>query len=469
MSEALSNNHTIERSSGAVRAQEPRRNAPQDVTIDYAAIAGLVQGAGEISALARTGAGVSVKASESNLPGMAGRDRSTSSRLMPGRGSALQALGSSGDATTQAIQEMKQMSSRHDPASRLNGQVPAEGVADANVSASVERGGKTTARGESGAPAKAAVNQSNAASAVGQSTGSAAASAVSQASHAISQGGAMMNSQGANRANGNDARLVGTGVGGVEGARSTAPASATGAKTGQQGTGSTGSNANGAANTKGVVASRGVTFSVEARATGLKAKAAEMDAQGKPVEAQAVRGLAAVLRQKGGNVTLRLAPETLGDLKVTMKLDGAQVWASIEATTESARKLLEGQRDSLREALEAHGLKVERLDVSAVKHESGSEPRRTGVKDHAQASQESSQQSLSSGMNNSSHAGEDRRSEEGWGRTPREFAMGGSARIAGEIEAGGAGEMLVTVRGAPVRVWTEPQGQTMRLRVDAVV
>ena len=33
---------------------------------------------------------------------------------------------------------------------------------------------------------------------------------------------------------------------------------------------------------------------------------------------------------------------TVGDLKVTMKLDGAQVWASIEATTESARQLLEG-------------------------------------------------------------------------------------------------------------------------------
>lgn|GEM_PF-2863534 len=464
MSEALSNNHTIERSSGAVRAQESRRNAPQDVTIDYAAIAGLVQGAGEISALARTGAGVSVKASDANLPGMAGRDRGTSSRLLPGRGSAVQALGSSGDATSLAAQELKQMSSRHDPEARLAGQVPGETVPDASPggSESADRGTKATSRGDAGALNKATTGAGSAASQVNQTNGSAATNAVSHAASAMSLNGTTQN---ASRTATPDAKPATSGISATQATRSTIAANAAGAKTGQQGTGSTGTNTNGAATAKGVVAGRGVTFSVEARATGLKAKAADLEAQGKPVEAQAVRGLAAVLRQKGGNVTMRLAPETLGDLKVTMKLDGAQVWASIEATTESARQLLEGQRDSLREALEAHGLKVERLEVSAVKQESGSEPRRTGVKDHAQASQEG----LSSGMNNSSHAGEDRRSEEGWGRTPREFAIGGSARVADEMDAGGAGEMLVTVRGAPVRVWTEPQGQTMRLRVDAVV
>lgn len=468
MSEALSNNHTIERISGAAKAQESRRNTLQDVNIDYAAIAGLVQGAGEISALARTGAGVSVKASDANLPGMAGRDRGTSSRLMPGRGSAIQALGSSGDATSQAIQEMKQMSSRHDPAARLAGQVPGDAATDASGNASdvSDRSTQATSRADIGATNKATTGVPASASQTGQATNPAATNAASQASGAMSQNGVAQN---ASRTTSAESKPAAIGITGAQGVRSNVAASGSGTKTGQQGAGSAGTNTNGVANTKGIVAGRGVAFSVEARATGLKAKAADLEAQGKPVEAQAVRGLAAVLRQKGGNVTMRLAPETLGDLKVTMKLDGAQVWASIEATTESARQLLEGQRDSLREALEAHGLKVERLDVSAVKQESGSEPRRTGVKDHAQASQEGSQQGLSSGMNNSSHAGEDRRSEEGWGRTPREFAMGGSARIAGEMDAGGAGEMLMTVRGAPVRVWTEPQGQAMRLRVDAVV
>lgn len=464
MSEALSNNHTIERSSGAVRAQEPRRSSFQDPSIDYAAIAGLVQGAGEISALARTGAGVSVKASESSLPGMAGRDRSTSSRLMPGRGSAVQALGSSGDATSLAAQELKQISSRHDPATRLAGQVPGDSSAelDSNVSEGLDRGGRVTSRGDEGESRRAITGASNSATQANLGTGTTVTSTVSQASNVASLGGA---AQSAGRVESAPSKAVTNGSSAIQGVRATVAAGASGAKTGQQGAGSSGTNSSGAANAKGVVAGRGVNFRVEARATGLKAKAAELEAQGKPVEAQAVRGLAAVLRQKGGNVTMRLAPETLGDLKVTMKLDGAQVWASIEATTDSARQLLEGQRDSLREALEAHGLKVERLEVSAVKHESGSEPRRTGVKDHAEASQQGS----SSGMNNSSHAGEDRRSEEGWGRTPREFAMGGSARVADDMDAGGAGEMLVTVRGAPVRVWTEPQGQSMRLRVDAVV
>jgi hypothetical protein len=137
------------------------------------------------------------------------------------------------------------------------------------------------------------------------------------------------------------------------------------------------------------------------------------------------------------------------------------VWANIETTTAVAHQLLDGQRESLRGALEAHGLTVERLEVSAPKPETAQASEHSGVKDHAreQAVQDSAM------ANQLATAGEERRSAEGRGGTPQGFVPGRSAQ---DEEAGGAGEMVLTVRGAPVKMWTEPDGSSMRLRVDAV-
>lgn len=76
-----------------------------------------------------------------------------------------------------------------------------------------------------------------------------------------------------------------------------------------------------------------------------------------------VRGIAAVLRHHGGVVRLRLQPESLGEVTVRLELSGGSVRATIEAATARARQLLENASDSLRSALEAHGLSVERLEV----------------------------------------------------------------------------------------------------------
>ena len=80
-------------------------------------------------------------------------------------------------------------------------------------------------------------------------------------------------------------------------------------------------------------------------------------------EAQFARGLAAALRQGGGTVTLHLKPEQLGDLKIRLQFHKGAVDARFEAHTDEARALLDRSIDSLRAALEAKGLDVERLSV----------------------------------------------------------------------------------------------------------
>lgn len=80
-------------------------------------------------------------------------------------------------------------------------------------------------------------------------------------------------------------------------------------------------------------------------------------------EAQAARGLAAAVRQRGGVVTMRLQPEALGSIRIEMSLEGGRVAANIEASTAQARDLLSRSIESLRGALEARGMSVDRLAV----------------------------------------------------------------------------------------------------------
>jgi hypothetical protein len=82
---------------------------------------------------------------------------------------------------------------------------------------------------------------------------------------------------------------------------------------------------------------------------------------------QTARGLATAFKQGDGTVTLSLQPPRLGQLKVHLTLQDAVISAKIEPTTVAARKLLIDSEHSLRAALEARGLSVERIEVDAVK------------------------------------------------------------------------------------------------------
>lgn len=92
------------------------------------------------------------------------------------------------------------------------------------------------------------------------------------------------------------------------------------------------------------------------------------------LEAQIARGLAAALRQREGRVTIRLTPELLGKLRVDLEISADRITAQIAASTDQARRLLEDNVVSLRTALEATGLGVERIEVVGTPAEPASQP-----------------------------------------------------------------------------------------------
>ena len=79
--------------------------------------------------------------------------------------------------------------------------------------------------------------------------------------------------------------------------------------------------------------------------------------------AQVQRGLAAAIAQGGGQVTLRLNPEALGQLRVKLDLRADVVKLRFEVGSSAARSLLDEQLPGLGRMLEAQGLRVAHCGV----------------------------------------------------------------------------------------------------------
>ena len=124
------------------------------------------------------------------------------------------------------------------------------------------------------------------------------------------------------------------------------------------GTGSTGSNGSAAGDVLTRLSTLGASAS---RATEKPEGGANTPRQG--VLAQVQRGLAQVLKQGGGTVNLRLNPRSLGEVKVELTVKDGVATAKFQASSESARRLLNDNLTTLREALEAKGVRVESLSV----------------------------------------------------------------------------------------------------------
>lgn len=88
---------------------------------------------------------------------------------------------------------------------------------------------------------------------------------------------------------------------------------------------------------------------------------------------QAIRGLTAMLNQRGGAMTLRLDPPELGALRVQMTLVGGNVSAEFTAGSQQTQALLDRHMGALRQSLESQGLNVERLTVHAAPASSSSQ------------------------------------------------------------------------------------------------
>jgi flagellar hook-length control protein FliK len=88
------------------------------------------------------------------------------------------------------------------------------------------------------------------------------------------------------------------------------------------------------------------------------------DAEGKTPKLVA-RGLAALASQKGGSMQIRLDPPSLGDLRIQMTVINGAVSAELRPSSAQAHTLLAADLASLRQALEAQGLSVDRLSVQS--------------------------------------------------------------------------------------------------------
>ncbi|TVQ78174.1 MAG: hypothetical protein EA380_06390 [Phycisphaeraceae bacterium] len=90
---------------------------------------------------------------------------------------------------------------------------------------------------------------------------------------------------------------------------------------------------------------------------------AESPARDAAFAAGVSRGLAAVLNQKGGTLTMLLNPASLGSLRIAMSIDAGSVSVTMEAVRPEAQEMLNRNLQSLRAVLEARGLTVERIGV----------------------------------------------------------------------------------------------------------
>lgn len=111
----------------------------------------------------------------------------------------------------------------------------------------------------------------------------------------------------------------------------------------------------------------------EAGATALNRPAEGMGRTNRDAVLQTVqRGLASMLSQGGGKMTVVLRPEHLGEVRVQLEARRGTVNARLTAQTEAARRTLESGADQLRTSLESRGVRVEsiRIDGPATEGES---------------------------------------------------------------------------------------------------
>lgn len=127
-----------------------------------------------------------------------------------------------------------------------------------------------------------------------------------------------------------------------------------------------------------------------ATASGLPTPAvpdAGADGSEAPTTKLVARGLSALVGQKGGSMQIRLDPPSLGDLRITMTVVNGVVNAELKTAHGQAHALLAADLTSLRQALEAQGLTVERLSIQHQPQPSPS-PSTAHRAEHAPAAQQ---------------------------------------------------------------------------------
>jgi flagellar hook-length control protein FliK len=84
-----------------------------------------------------------------------------------------------------------------------------------------------------------------------------------------------------------------------------------------------------------------------------------------PMTGQIVKAVALAWRDGIGEARIRLAPEHLGEVTVSMRVDRGQVTAEMVAATATARAWIETHQQDLRDGLSQQGLHLDRLVVTS--------------------------------------------------------------------------------------------------------
>jgi flagellar hook-length control protein FliK len=81
------------------------------------------------------------------------------------------------------------------------------------------------------------------------------------------------------------------------------------------------------------------------------------------VTLQIVQSMRVQFRDGVGEAVLKLKPEHLGSVSISLRVENGGLKASVQAEAPAVRQWLESQQDTLRNALAEHGLRLDRFDV----------------------------------------------------------------------------------------------------------
>lgn len=183
---------------------------------------------------------------------------------------------------------------------------------------------------------------------------------------------------------------------------------------------------------------------------------------------QVARGLATLLRHQGGSVTIRLTPETLGQIKIHLKIEDAHVWATFQPSSDASHEAIDQSLASLRSSLESRGLIVERLEVVP-----------SGVANFEQSLRDSNHQSNSPGEHHPGDQSDPHSAGSQSGSQPGRDRMGHGQGDRGSTSAAAIHERISStdtellpdsIGSASVFMEESPSesGMARRLRLDAV-
>jgi flagellar hook-length control protein FliK len=152
------------------------------------------------------------------------------------------------------------------------------------------------------------------------------------------------------------------------------------------------------------------------------------------------------VQQRGGSLTIRLSPESLGHVRVDLEMSQGRVNAALHASTERAQEAMVKSITMLRSSLESKGLTVERLTVQLA-------PTQTNTN-----TQTGGDQTSQDGSRNQSNA--DRDASDGQSRGRDGQRHGGHGRNGFAFD-----ERFEEAFGLEP---DDPRAQTLRLRLSAI-